>query len=49
MPRCPEVVLRNADISREASRDINKIMQMSKEDPERSTRSNTTQSKNNPS
>ena len=30
MPRFPEVELHNADISREASRDINKIMQMSK-------------------
>ena len=33
----------NADISREASRDINLIMQMSKKDPEHSTRSNTVQ------
>ena len=41
--------LRNADISREASRDINSIMQMSKEDPEHSTWSNTKQTKNNPS
>ena len=49
MPRLPEMELRNADISREASRDINYLMQMRKEIPGHSTRSNKTQTKNNPS